>query len=270
MNTALSILPTVAQAPASADAGSSIEASALAFVAAPTQVHRDRVVDAMEPIIRSIIGKLSLPTDVLAQAPELYQVGVIAVLQALDQFDPATGTQFVTYAYARIRGEIVDHLRRLDPLPRRRRAKVAAARHAEDVLAQRLGEEPGVASLAASMGLSIEQLDGIRHDAWRRHGVSLDQQDDEECRMLEWVPDPSGLEGHIAYEWSDVRAHLDRAQSRLSERERTILELYFNEGLTQTEIGALLGITEARVSQIRRRSLSVLDQALEPTLRYAA
>ncbi|MEQ9105133.1 MAG: sigma-70 family RNA polymerase sigma factor [Rhodothermales bacterium] len=248
----------------------SIEECALAFVAEPVQAHRDRVVAAMEPVIRSIIAKLPLPSDVLAQASELVQVGVIATLQALDQFDPTTGTRFVTYAYARIRGEIVDHLRRLDPLPRRRRAKVAAARHAEDLLAQRLGDEPGMAPVAASMGISIDQLDGIRHDAWRRHGISLDAQDDEECRLLELVPDPSGQEGYAVYEWSDVRAHLEQAQARLSERERTILELYFNEGLTQTEIGALLGITEARVSQIRRRSLDVLEQALEPTLRYAA
>lgn len=249
---------------------STIEEHALAFCAERSQLNRNRVVQAMEPVIRSIISKLRLPSDALAQGPELFQVGVVAVLQALDQFNPTAGTRFVTFAYARVRGEIVDHLRRLDPLPRRRRAKVAAARHAEDVLAQRLGEEPGLEPVATSMGISVDEFDGIRHDAWRRHGISLDVNEDDEFPMLERVQDPAGLDRFSDFEWTDVRAHLDQAQSRLSERERTILDLYFNEGLTQMEIGALLGVTEARVSQIRRRSLSVLERALEPTLRYAA
>lgn len=248
----------------------SIEDHALTFAEDRSQRNRDRVVTAMEPVIRSIISKLRLPSDVLAQGPELFQVGVIAVLQALDQFNPAAGTRFVTFAYSRIRGEIVDHLRRLDPLPRRRRAKVAAARHAADVLAQQLGDEPGLEPVATAMGLTVDEFDGIRHDAWRRHGISLDRDEEDEFPILERVQDSSGLDRFSDYEWTDVRAHLDWAQSRLSERERTILDLYFNEGLTQTEIGALLGVTEARVSQIRRRSLSVLEQALEPTLRYAA
>lgn len=248
----------------------SIEQAAAAFVADPTQSRRDDVALSMEPVIRSIISKLHLPSDELARPEELYQVGIIAVLQSLDQFDTGSGARFVTFAYARIRGEIIDYLRRLDPLPRRRRAKVASLRAMEDRLSQTEGFRPGTFQVASAMGLTSDDVERIRHDALQRGRVSLFDSREDELSLVDVLEDGSCMESFDALEWADIRRHMDRASEALSDRDRTILELYFGEGLTQQEIGAVLGVTEARVSQIRHRALSRMALRIEPSLRQAA
>lgn len=236
------------------------------------QKHRDAVVFAIEPIIRSIISKISRPGDDLAQPDELFCVGVVAALQALDQFDPAINLRFVTFAYPRIRGEIIDFLRRLDPLPRRRRAKVAHEREATHRLAQLIGDEPSEVEVAEAMHIPVSDLRVIRCDASRRFVDSLDVVRDQEhgLRLVDMLEDVEAREGFEQFDWEDIHAHLEVCSHLLTERDRTILELYFGESLTLAEIGSLLSISEARVSQLRRAALDRLARAVEPSLRWAA
>jgi len=245
---------------------------AVAFHAQPCQENRDAVVFATEPVIRSIISKISRPGDVLAQADELFNVGVIATLQALDQFDPSINRRFITFAYPRIRGEIIDFLRRLDPLPRRRRAKVARERETRERLSQRTGDSPSEPELAHEMQVSVGELRVIRMDAMRRFQDSLDEVHDQESglRLVDVVPDAVAGEAFERMDWEDIRRHLDRCARVLDDRDRTILELYFGEELTLSEIGALLGVSEARISQLRRHALERMAGAVEPELQTAA
>lgn len=245
---------------------------AIAYFDNPTQEHRDQVVFATEPVIRSIISRIMLPGDDLARPDELFNIGVIAVLQSLDQFDPTINKRFVTFTYPRIRGEIIDYLRRLDPLPRRRRAKVAMVREASDRLAQKSGSEPIDAVLAADLDLGETELCVIHMDAHRRFIDSLDTVQDEEfgLRLVDTLSDDTAQEDYESMEWNDVRRHLDKCASDLSERDRTILELYYGEELTLSEIGQLLGVSEARISQLRKSSLERLAARVETHLQTAA
>ncbi len=238
-----------------------------------TQENRDRLVFASEPVIRSIISKIRVPGDDLAHPDELFQVGVIAVLQALDAYNPETGVQFITFAYPRIRGEIVDYLRRLDPLPRRRRAKVARAREAFDSLSQVIGGTPCESQIAGQMGVGIAELRIIESDANRRHMSYLYDaysDEDEGLRLVDTVADQNALDQFDAMDWDDIYQYLDLLSAELSQRDRTIIELNYGEDLTLSEIGQLLGISEARVSQLRKSILSRMASKIEPTLRTAA
>lgn len=245
---------------------------AVAFHARPCQQHRDAVVFATEPIIRSILSKISLPADALANPEELFNVGVIATLQALDQFDPTINRRFITFAYPRIRGEIIDFLRRLDPLPRRRRAKVAHERQTREQLCQTHGHQPCEVHVAEAMKVSLPELRVIRMDATRRFQESLDAVHDEESglRLVDIVEDHEASEAFEKMDWADIRRHLDRCTRTLDERDRMILELYFGEDLTLSEIGTLLGVSEARISQLRRAALKRMAAAVESDLRTAA
>ena len=255
-----------------AAASHSAERSALAYHEAPCQEHRNAVVFATEPIIRSIIAKISRPADVLAQPDELFNVGVVATLQALDQFDPQANCRFITFAYPRIRGEIIDFLRRLDPLSRRCRAKVAKERSVCDRLSQRMGHAPTEQDVATEMQVSVDQLHTIRRDAMQRFQDSLDHVQDAESglRLVDIVPDAGATVAFDRMEWEDIRRHLDGCCRALDQRERTILELYFGEDMTLAEIGALLGVSEARISQLRRAALQRLSATIDSDLRRAA
>lgn len=245
---------------------------AVAYHAAPSQKHRDAVVFSTEPIIRSIISKTCLPGDALANRDELFNVGVIATLQALDVFDPAINQRFITFAYPRIRGEIIDFLRRLDPLPRRRRAKVAREREATERLSQVRGCIPSEPDVASEMQVSVGELRVIRADAMRRYQDSLDEIKDEESslRLVDMLPDEQASDAFDRMDWKDIRHHLDACSLQLDNRDRIILELYFGESLTLGEIGLLLGVSEARVSQLRRAALNRLAASVEAGLLIAA
>ncbi|NQV71839.1 sigma-70 family RNA polymerase sigma factor [bacterium] len=245
---------------------------ATAYYTHKTQENRDRLVFATEPVLRSIISKIRTPGDDLARPEELYQVGVIAVLQALDQYDPSTGVRFVTFAYPRIRGEIVDYLRRLDPLPRRRRVKVAHARYTFDRLAQQMGGEPTESDIATAMGVDVPAYRVIKSDTVRRQMDYLfdDRGEEEGLRLVDLMPDSTAVARFESMEWQDIRTYLDNLSMTLSERDRTIIELNYGEDLTLSEIGMLLGVSEARVSQLRKSILSKLARCVEPSLRTAA
>lgn len=245
---------------------------AVAYHATPSQQLRDAVVFSTEPIIRSIIGKICLPGDALANPDELFNVGVIATLQALDMFDPTVNQRFVTFAYPRIRGEIIDFLRRLDPLPRRRRIKVAREREATERLSQARGCIPSEPEVARDMQVSVGELRVIRTDATRRFQDSLDEIKDDESnlRLVDILPNEVANEDFDRMDWKDIRRHLDVCAEQLDKRDRTILELYFGESLTLAEIGMLLGVSEVRVSQLRRAALNRLALSVESGLLMAA
>jgi len=249
------------------------ERCAQAYKKNQTQENRDNVVFATEPVIRSIISRITRPTDDLARPDELYHVGVLAVLQALDQFDPDTGTRFVTFAYPRIRGEVIDFLRRLDPLPRRRRAKVAAARATFDRLAQAHGAIPDETSIAESMEVSVSDFRNIQQDVLRRRVVYLfdPKGDDEEGhQLIDVLADEHGSERFDEREGEDGRIHLEEVSEDLTERDRLVLELYFGEDMTLGEIGSIIGVSEARVSQLRRSALTRLADVVDEGLKRAA
>lgn len=113
-----------------------LQSIAVQFVENPTAANRELVVLAAVPLVRSIVGRLNIPDHPLATREDLESVGQLGLLQALDGFDPERGTPFVSYAYGRVRGALVDYLRSIDALPRERRRLLASAHHIMDSLSQ--------------------------------------------------------------------------------------------------------------------------------------
>ncbi len=243
-----------------------------AWLAHPTQANRDRVVSSMDPIIRHIISGLRAPVGDILSFDDLFQAGVVGVLQALDQYRSERDVRFVTFSWVRIRGEIIDLMRRVDSLPRRRRAKVAGMYRVENELAQQHGAWPTVQDVASALDVDVSHVEATRLDARRRERLSLHAPvgDSSETELVEMLENTMASEAFEDAEWADVSRHLARAGKGLSEREKDILDLFFREGCTQVEIGALYGISEARVSQIRRRALEKMRPSVEVSLRQAA
>ena len=237
----------------------------------PDQQTRDKVCRASAGLIRSIITRLRAPSDYLARHDDLYQVGIIALLQALDTFDPSRGIRFTSFAYPRVRGEVVDYLRRLDPLPRRRRCKVARVRAAADRLRQQHGDSVTDRHIASDLGLTLPDVQQTRTDELRRYSESLfDERKDGGLRLIDCMPDTAAQDALLQHEWTDIRMYLAGLAAGLDERDRMILELYFVEELTLAEISLLIGVSEARVSQLRTRALNELRSRIDVGLRYAA
>ncbi|MEM1128045.1 MAG: FliA/WhiG family RNA polymerase sigma factor [Bacteroidota bacterium] len=238
----------------------------------PTPQHREAVVLAAVPLVRSLVGRLSVPDHLLAAREDLENVGLIGLLQALDSYNPERGTPFVSYAYGRVRGALVDYLRSIDALPRERRRRLAEAQQAVETLRQMLGAEPEDQDVADYLGISIKDYHSLLMDAQRRFALSLHSSTgmDSEQTVEDTLPHEDAMTAFEQIDQASLHNYLGRLIQELPEREQTILALYYYENLTLREIAGLLNLTEARISQILGKILSTLRGRLTQTRSSAA
>lgn len=217
----------------------------------PQRGPRDEQVLRYAPLVRAVVRKLSssLPPHVSREDLEGY--GLVGLLEALDRYDPGHGVRFETFAWHRIRGAILDHLRSLDLAARSDRQRLRRIEQAQERLQGMLGREPTREELAAEVGLDPDQLDA---ELGRLHGLVVASFEELVRQASVDVPTPSEGPQELV-EQAEVLDALRRGLARLSERERIVLGLYYYEGLSLSEIGAVLDLTESRVCQIQAAGL---------------
>ena len=226
------------------------------------------------PLVRYIAGRLAIGLPNSVEMDDLVHSGVVGLIEAMDHFDPSRGIKFETYAYHRIRGAVMDMLRELDWLPRSVRQREAEMTGAYERLEGRLNRPPTDAELAGELGLTLEALDELAHEVGLQAMQSLDESVGSEQWEMgtvgELVADgetPSPQES--ADRWAE-RDLLACAIEALPEAERTVISLYYYEGLTLKEIGQVLGVTESRACQIHGKAMVRLRGAIQPMLKVPA
>lgn len=241
-----------------------LQSHAVLFVDDPTPKNREAVVLAAIPLVRSIVGRLSIPDHPLASREDLENVGLLGLLQALDGYDKDRGTPFVSYAYGRVRGALVDYLRSIDALPRERRRRLAEAHHAMDTLRQTMGGEPSDQDVAEHLDMTLVEYHTLLRDAQCRFALSLHSPVDSEGDqiMLESIPNEETFRAFEQIDRDSLKAYIQTLINELPEREQTIVALYYFENLTLREIAVLMERTEARISQILTKVLNTLRTKL--------
>ena len=246
------------------------------YTAAPTPEHREAVVLASLPLVRSLLGKMTVPDHPLASREDLEGAGLLGLLQALDTYDPERGVQFVTHAYRRVRGALIDYLRSIDVLSRQKRQQLQEVLAATDALYQMLGEEPSGQDVADYVGISVGEYHGLLSEAQRRFALSVDRPIGAEGEgtqtLLDVTENEAAAEGFDAVEQASTLGALQKLIPQLPEREQTILGLYYYENLTLKEVGQILGVSDARISQILGKVHLKLQRSLshvQPTRQAA-
>ena len=249
-----------------------LQSFAVNYVDHPTPDNREAVVIAAIPLVRSIVGRLSIPDHPLASREDLENVGLLGLLQALDGYDSGRGTPFVSYAYGRIRGALVDYLRSIDALPRERRRRLAEAHHAMDKLRQTLGGEPSDQDVADYLDMTLVDYHTLLRDAQCRFALSLHSPIDSEGEqtVIESIPNEDTFKAFEQIDRESLKAYIQTLINELPEREQTIVALYYFENLTLREIASLMDRTEARISQILTKILKTLRSQLAAMQNRAA
>jgi RNA polymerase sigma factor FliA len=193
---------------------------------------------------------------------DLYSAGMLGFLDAIEHYDPERGVPFSAYAAPRIRGAILDELRRVDCVPRRVRRRLRDAQRTMDQLSHELDRAPTEEEMAARMGVDVAEYQRLLGEGVTL--VSLDDamRDDDRLATFDALVDGSLPSPLGALEVREQRRWLGRLIDGLPERERQVLALYYYEELTMQDIGAVLGVTESRVSQIHSGAVLRLRTAL--------
>lgn len=207
-----------------------------------------------------------------ADVDELVSAGTMGLMSALDAFDATRGLAFSTYAVARIRGAILDELRRQDHVPRSVRRKTRDMAGARQALTHSLGRMPRDGEIAERLDVDVRTIWRWEADVDSAMHVSMERQPrDGDASTLSpadyLAADDVGADVLLTRE-EELRV-LRAAIAGLKEQERTVLSLCYFEELRLTEIGELLGLTDSRVSQIRTRALRRLRETMTPHLAMA-
>jgi RNA polymerase sigma factor for flagellar operon FliA len=205
------------------------------------------------PLVRFHTSKLAAGLPVHVSREDLMQSGILGLLEALQRYDSKRGIKFETYASQRIRGAMLDELRRLCWLPRSLVRQMRSMDRTTQSLASSLGREPSDEELAAEMGITLSELQKTVKQAHKSTLISLDE------KLSVPVPcsnaEGGTLDRLLAEEEKEILAN---AIESLDERYRVILALYYQEKLKLKEIGVVLGISESRVCQLHTRAVDKL------------
>ena len=220
---------------------------------------RDDLVLKYLPLIKYVVSRMAVTPPQGLDYEDLLSFGVFGLLDAVDKFDPSKGFVFQTYAIPRIRGEILDELRKCDWYSRSAREKVQKLNKVMEKILRDKGEIRDE-WVMAEMGIDEDEYFEIQELAGRGFITSLDDttplEDGDVSVEATLADDREGIEERMDEEAE--RQELAEALAQLPERERTMLSLYYYEGLNLKEIGRVLGVTESRVSQIHGKALSML------------
>ena len=236
---------------------------------------RQAMITRHMPLVAFVVSRMSTDNQKTLglDREDALAYGVEGLIQAVDAFDESRGTSFASFAVRRIRGSILDAIRKMDPLPRSLRKSTREVEHVSQELSSALGRWPSPKEIAFRMGIPIEQLDGIQRHAGSKF-ISLEHalQDrgGESSPAFDPVDDDESGDPAKAADHNASLMLLDEALHRLSARDRAILRLRYSDSKPFHEIGQMMGLSESRVCQLHKRILSVLKRQINAQLEEAA
>jgi len=214
----------------------------------------DAVVAQHASLVKRIAYHLMsrLPSSV--QVEDLIQAGMVGLLEAARQYDHSQGASFETYAGIRIRGAMLDELRRYDWTPRSVHRKARDVAEAMRVIEARTGRDARDAEVAEYLGLSLSEYHQVLQDALSSRVFSIEELLEAGDSALDGCADSAAPPIEVLTQSGFAEALAD-AISGLPEREKLVISLYYEEELNLREIGEVLGVSESRVCQIQSQAM---------------
>jgi RNA polymerase sigma factor FliA len=216
------------------------------------------------PMVRIIVARMRHKLPSHADLEELESIGVIGLLNAIERYDPSRGYSFQTYASIRIRGAILDELRAMDMIPRSVRLKQRKLQRAVETLEQDLQRTPSDQEIREALELDSRQYSRLKAQTLPLNFIFLDRpRMPGEPVPHETIADESQKSCPERLETAELQQLVAQKILELPDAQKKVLALYFYEELRLAEIGKIMGVSEARVSQIRTQALLSLRKFVQ-------
>lgn len=228
---------------------------------------RNRLVTENVGLVKAMAYRLARRVPAQVEIADLISVGVLGLLDAAQRYCPSSGVPFDAFARRRLQGAMLDSLRAMDWAPRSARKLSRQLEQTIASLRADLGREPSEDEIAGALGLDRAEFARVLESVRSLELATIQQfgaTDGESERFEVAIAPEDGPDAQL--ERAELRRHLASALGELGAREREVLALYFEEELTLAEIGAVIGVSESRVSQIRSLALARLRASMRAKL----
>lgn len=225
------------------------------------------LVERYLPLVKTVVGRVAMTLPSHIDTQDLHSAGLVGLLDALRRFDPKSGASFESYARLRIRGAVLDELRRMDWVPRSVREKARRVQEAMQTLEQKQGKLPSDTEMARSLNLSVDEylelLDEIKPATFICLDSSRDTEVADGASQYESVADDRQNDpSQGASEREMARLVVERLEM-LPDMQRKVLALYYFEDLRLREIAEVFGVTESRICQIHAQAILSIKSYLK-------
>ncbi|TDT50592.1 FliA/WhiG family RNA polymerase sigma factor [Fonticella tunisiensis] len=228
---------------------------------------REEMILKYIPYVKYIASRLVVGKPPGIEFDDLVSFGILGLIDAIEKFDSSKGLKFETYATLRIRGAIIDELRKISWIPKSAFSKLSLLNQAREALELKLSRDPSEDELASYMNIDVGELRNIQSYVNYVSIISLDEvffkSDEDDLHFKNMVEDETSPQPDKIMEEKELFDVLKKAIGMLPEKDKIILNLYYEEKLTLKEIGKVLDISESRVSQLHSRAIIRIRENLK-------
>jgi RNA polymerase sigma factor for flagellar operon FliA len=232
---------------------------------------KEQVVQKYIPLVKYIASRVIIGKSRYVEYDDLVGYGMIGLMDAINKFDESRGMQFSTYSSIRIKGAMIDELRKNSPISKGAIDKLNKYNEAVEQLQTKLLRDPSTEEVAKALDISSSDVADIESYINYISVISLDDilfSEDDEMKLKETIEDKNSPSPERSLEEKEELEYLAKAIEKLNEKDRTVLSLYYYEGFTLKEIGKVLEVSESRVCQLHSRAIVHLRKALKD-LKYS-
>ena len=226
---------------------------------------KEILVEKYIPLVKYLASRVMIGKTKYIEYEDLVSYGVIGLLDAINRFDSEKGMQFSSYATLRIKGAMIDEIRRCRPISKGAMDKLAKYNESVEALQNKLMREPNLKEIALYMGISEDEVSQIENHINYMSIISLESvlySDDDDITIMDTIEDRDSISPEESLENDEKIKILQEAIEMLKDKDKLVLKLYYYEKLTLKEIGVILEVSESRVCQLHSRAIRNLRSVM--------
>lgn len=224
---------------------------------------RDQIIIEYAPLVKLVAGRLSMYLGYNVEYEDLVSYGIFGLIDAIDKFDLGKEVKFETYASLRIRGTILDQIRKMDWIPRTVRQKQKKIDEAIKQVEMRTGKTAQDEEVALELGLTGDELLNWQSQLKITNVISLNEYVEQGAEpVMDASHNSHFIQPEKSIEEEELKKMLSEAMDLLTEKEKKVILLYYYEDLTLKEISNILEVTESRISQLHTKALSKMRKKM--------
>ncbi|MBE1303834.1 FliA/WhiG family RNA polymerase sigma factor [Clostridium botulinum] len=226
---------------------------------------KEEIVKKYIPLVKYIASRVIIGKTKYIEYEDLVSYGMIGLMDALNKFDESKGMKFSTYASIRIKGSMIDELRRNSPISKGAMDKLNRYNEAIEKLQKKLNKEPNLIQIADELNISLKEVSEIENYINYISVISLEDlifSSEDEVPLIGTIKDEKSPSPEKHVEENEQLDYLAKAIELLNEKDRLVVTLYYYEELTLKEIGKILNVSESRVCQLHSRAIIHLKKAM--------